>query len=521
MLVGCDCDGNGTDAKGDGDAGGDEVEPAADAMIEMDAGGAAPPDAMVMAADSGGDSSAVGMDGAIDSSTHETDGSEPHPVSEYCGDAIRDPELEECDDGPGDDDDLCTADCRVSNGFVVEAGLPEDAGVLGESERELGTGPHVAASGPDGFAVVYLERDARTVVRLQAFDRHGTRSGLELDVGVGTRPVAAANPVVAALPGGRYAVAWTEHGAGTPDIALRIVTPGTAPRGAVTYANAARGGPQQDADVLWTGDELVVAWSDSQDVRSRRFDASLAPLEEEQSLASSAALEGNITLARFASGWAAAWREGDLGFERVRVRAGNRSWFTQPFLPGPLGDRPGLVALDDEHLLLVHTVGTDPLGSGTANVGRLRVAVLRIGAPGGVTSQPWLPLHEPYASNVALAQRRPSATRVGDELFVTWEQESPRGDERSDEVLVQRLSWSADAPNVLVSLEERVLQNNAPSAGDQRNPKLAPTPLFPGGALITLWEDHSRELPTRPVPEIVLGLRPVPFVDLAPVVIDD
>src|SRR5262245_40544481 len=36
-----------------------------------------------------------------------------HPQSQFCGDAIRDPMLEECDDGPTAGDDACTSDCRV------------------------------------------------------------------------------------------------------------------------------------------------------------------------------------------------------------------------------------------------------------------------------------------------------------------------------------------------------------------------------------------------------------------------
>ena len=94
------------------------------------------------------------------------------------------------------------------------------------------------------------------------------------------------------LPNNRYAVVWTEHSAGTPDIALRLVTPGKTPSGAPRCPHADRGGPQQDADVLWTGKEVVVAWTDSQDVRYRRFSSTLSPLEDEQNLGATAAAEG-------------------------------------------------------------------------------------------------------------------------------------------------------------------------------------------------------------------------------------
>ena len=65
-----------------------------------------------------------------------------------------------------------------------------------------------------------------------------------------------------------------------------------------------------------------------------------------------------------------------------------------------------------------------------------------------------------------------------------------------------------------MQVDERALQEDAPTAGDQRNPKLAPTPLFPGGALVMLWEDHSSDLSGSPGSDIVLGLRPIPWVDL-------
>src|SRR5262245_59446683 len=71
----------------------------------------------------GADGSFVpGMDGAVDGAAGEPDsGPPPHPVSEYCGDAIRDPVLEECDDGSGAQDDGCTADCRVRSVPLLEA----------------------------------------------------------------------------------------------------------------------------------------------------------------------------------------------------------------------------------------------------------------------------------------------------------------------------------------------------------------------------------------------------------------
>ncbi|MGH8310258.1 MAG: hypothetical protein ACRETX_10765, partial [Steroidobacteraceae bacterium] len=60
--------------------------------------------------------------------------------------------------------------------------------------------------------------------------------------------------------------------------------------------------------MLWTGTELIVAWTDAGDVSCRRFSAALKPLDDEVALASTAASEGNVILAPFGGSWAAVWR---------------------------------------------------------------------------------------------------------------------------------------------------------------------------------------------------------------------
>jgi hypothetical protein len=468
------------------------------------------PDAEIEAGLTGSDASdSVAHDASSDGDDGKghDDASDPQPVSEYCGDAIRDPVLEECDDG-ADAVDVCDETCRVTS-----AGLRQpDAGVSADVAWELGTGSHAAAAARDGFALTYVTHDEATSVWLQSFDAAGSRNGEPLNVGEDTLPVAAADPVIAAIGDSEYVCAWTEHSAGTPDVVVRRVVAGRATSESVTVHDASAG-VQHEPELLWSGEELLVAWSSNDDVMIRRFDRSLVPIDDEEDLAATATFEGNVVLAHFNDSWAAAWREGDAGVERVRVRAGGRAWVTQTFSPAPAGDRPALVQLDESHLLLVHTVGTDPLGTGSASVGRLRHMVLRTDAVGEVLTTPLTALTALYADDTTLTQRRPTAVRVEEEVFIAWEQESPLADERSDEVLLQRLTWD-DAE--LVQHDERALPEDGSTVGSQGNPKLAASPLFPGGAVILAWENVMAESGAGLLGDVMFTLRPVPLVDLAP-----
>lgn len=425
------------------------------------------------------------------------------PVSKYCGDAIRDPVLEECDDGPGTADDTCSPDCRVRSAPLLGA----DAGADSGTTQTLGDGVHVAAGFANGFGVVYLERtNERTRVKMQAFGEAGGRRGPALELGEGAMPLGEAHPVIAALPDERYAVAWTDGRAGTPDIQLTLISTaaGEARQGEPIAPHASSSGFQQDVDVLWTGSELIVAWTDLLDVKYRRFDASLRPLEGERALGDTSAIESSVALAAFGDAWAAAMRVNEEGLERIRVRAGARSWITQPEPLGPRGDRPALVALDDQHLLLLYTIGTDPLGSGSATLGRLRASVLSASAPGSVNSVPWLPLSAPDAPGVA--QQRPSAMRVGERIYVAWQSASMDEPAPGVRAFLSEVEFDAETGE-LIQHDERTLPLAAAPSGSQANPRLGASALFPEGALITVWEDAN-------APVLQLDFRPSPFVTL-------
>lgn len=56
-------------------------------------------------------------------------------------------------------------------------------------------------------------------------------------------------------------------------------------------------------------------------------------------------------------------------------------------------------------------------------------------------------------------------------------------------------------------------RHDAHRADDQRAPALAATPLFPGGALATAWDDYGRVFgPTQGKPDVVAELIPVPIL---------
>lgn len=488
-----------------------------DAAVERDAGAEPPP----IVIDDGGGGGAGGSGDELDLDANVQagdaapsadagpdagDAGSPIPSSRFCGDAIRDPVLEECDDGPGDAEDSCSEACRARAYGVLTA----DDGAPEPRPRLLGTAPHVADGSEAGSAVVLVE-DAREEARVlvQRFDAWGGRDGDALEVSAQAVAASVPNPALAALPGGDFAVAWTDLGAGSPDVALRVID-GAGGAGEMVIANSSAGGPQTDVDLIWTGEELVVTWTDLFDVYLRRFSAALAPRSQEQLVGDSAELESSVTLAPFAGDVAIAWRANDAGLDRIRVHAGGAEWWTAAERPSMAGDRPALAALDDQHLLLIYSIGED---RGDHLVSRLRVAVLGLDAPGEVTGSPLGALAEPGANDDALVQRRPRAARVGERVYVAWESEGTPGADAST-VFVQQLDAEASGFAEVITVNEWGLPIEGPAGGDARNPALAASPLVPDGALIATWEDHAGVQTGRPVPDVMIGVRPSPIVTL-------
>jgi hypothetical protein len=359
--------------------------------------------------------------------------------------------------------------------------------------------------------LVYVENLATSTVWLQPFDAWGRPDGERVNATADALPVGTPNPVVAALPNGRFAVSWVDGGKGTPDIALRSIAPGQTPSGTPSLAHDKSSGAQTDPDVLWTGTELVVAWTDDLDVKTRRFDAALAPLEKEQRLASSPALEGNVALTATDGGWAAAWRASDQGFETIHAHLGNKEWQTEPAPPGPQGDHPALAPLDRTHILLAFS-SSDYTDASATPTSRVRTAILDSAATGPVTTRPLVTVAPSHDGSGALEQGRPAAVRAGDRIFLAFEMKTPGANPLLTDAWLQQLQWSQDGG--LEVVREWHLPADMTRSGHQRNPALADSPLPPGSALLCVWEDDSGDRARGADTDLVLRFRPVPFVTL-------
>ncbi len=454
--------------------------------------------------DAGGD---VSVDAA--SPDASSDAAQDAPVSQFCGDSIRDTKAEECDDGPGLVEDACTATCQAHNYFVVPPTLTD--GGAKQGSRTVGRGRHPVAAGPTKSAVAFVEKSGSThTLRVAFFDAVGARIGSPLDAGASASPSEQAEPVVAALPAGKFVIAWNDLAGGSMDVAMRVVDQNGA--SSVAVANQSVVGAQRDADLLWTGTELVVAWVDGQYPKVRRFDGNLLALEPESALDTIGTVGGSIAVAGFGPSWAAAWRVIEpSGLESIHARSGATTWSVGPFLPGASLDRPALVSLDATHLLLVFTEGTDPLVTGTASVTRLRGAILDASSPTAVAMFPIDATVEPWASDVSLGQSRPGLALSGTRRYLTWQSESPIGNVLDDEVWFRELVWDGSS---LALLPEMPLRADAPRAEAQRAPAIAGSPLWPEGALVTVWEDSTSDPKHTYLPDLVFGLRPTPIVVL-------
>jgi cysteine-rich repeat protein len=462
-----------------------------------------------------------GADGgdAGDSSVTTTcgyDAGTPPTGQPVCGDGWRDPATEECDDGLGNAAVRrgCSAQCKVLDELVVAGNV--DAGLT--NSRTLGVGRHTVAASTSSFGATYLDPNALTL-SLATFSAKGVATGVVTLFSAQSTVVQDSNPVVAALPCDRYAVAWTDYdseGGNELNVALRIVSPGTTPAAAPTIVNTVTSFSQFDPDIIWTGSELVLAWVDdtdpatAPDLRYATFDGQGEAISGPQTLASTPDSEADVALAPFAGSWAAAWRDDVNGLETVRIKAGTAQWTVQPsFLPAPVNAKPALVALDATHLLVAYAVGLDSTDSGVANGSKLQMAVLDAAAPtavGGVD----VPA---MASGAAgLDQSQPNAVTVRGSSFLAWWTAAKPGDHNSEELWLKPLGWNG--ANLDLSQTEISLPRWAQArVGDQRLPGLAASTLPPGGAIVAAWDDLGRNLSAgEGSGDVVVGLVPTPVL---------
>jgi GLUG motif-containing protein len=448
----------------------------------------------------------------------------------FCGDRVRGRD-EECDSGQPND--FCAAKCRAQSALVVRATpsagaammqlAPEEpapppplssssavqAAMLAPvSERRLlGEGAHPLVAGDRGFAVTFVEADDEAAVQVALFASTGQRLGVHA---LGTGSADIAHPVVAALPKGRFAVAWSAFDADGDElgIKLQVVDQNEGPVGTPIVVNSTTVGAQYSPDIIWANDELVVAWTDTSDaatgpdIRYRTFNAELVPTAE-GSLAAASATEGDVTLTPFAGGWAASWRSGDAGRETVVVSTAQGTFSIPGLQPGPAGDHVAMVELDPTRLLVAFTVGTDPEETGVLNVGRLQYAIVDVNGPTSVVAAPLLPLLDGYAS-ATLDQSEPSVTHVGDHFFVAWRSDTLEASPRQQEVWLKKLSWDAQTATLNLATPERPLPfSNLHRYGDQRAPKLASAP---SDSVLSAYVDYGRNLDGSASPDIVVQL---------------
>lgn len=424
-------------------------------------------------------------------------------VSLRCGDRIfgkdQNGYQEECDDGD-EGSDACAAECQTRDQPI----LPSSSGVP-EARRShyLGVGRHPVAAGDDGFVVSFIDTTDQTPgVSASIYNRYGQRQKTGL-VSVGANPVVDANPVVAELPGGAYAIAWTDFDGDGSDlgIALRRIN-AEHQLGALSFANAEREFSQRDADLIWDGTQLVAAWVDfsdaatGPDIRLRTFDADLRPTSGDVSLADSALPEANVALAKVAGGWCAAYREGSPdGAEYLVVKSSGNVTRVGPLLGGPITDRPALVELDETHVLVAFSEGRSA-AEGPANFARLSYAVVDRTQSVTLTPQALAPLDGLWTRSPAASQFSPAAASGADGVYLAWRSEALPGDAAGDQLWLKYLGWAAPASggpkSLRVSETELLLPRTCEeSVGDQRLPALAATSLPPHGGLAVAWEDYG------------------------------
>jgi hypothetical protein len=520
MLVGCTSIGPGERASAaesvDGEADVDDGEAAVDTATS-DA------ETSSDATSSDADSADAAEDDADDA---PGDAALVAPVSLYCGDGVRDPITEECDDGAGGDAGVdaafdsgavrrsCTADCHVLDLLAI-APATMDAGPS-PAGRSLGNGRHPLAGDAHGFAVAFVEPDSIPPrIALTTFDAVGKASDVVVPFGGGSTPALAAHPVIAPSGDGRFYAAWNDFDGDGDElgIAMRIVDPLAPASSAPRHANATTAFSQLDPDILAGFDSsgrVVIAWVDESsastgpDVKARVFDRSLAPMGGELAIATTSASEADLALAPFDSTWAIAWKSAASGLETTMVQTGTIVWHTEEYRAGPSTSRPAIAQLDATHLVVVFAADDGAAGY------EIRAATLDTAAPGAVTST----LVAVSTGASAADRRDPNAVRIADKLFLTWRGEIVPGTDLQDELWLKEIRWAGSALDLSLA-EIRLPRWPAHTLGDQRRPALAGIPLSSGNALIAAWDDLGKTFgATEGNGDVVVELIPLPLLRL-------
>jgi cysteine-rich repeat protein len=464
----------------------------------------------------------AGGQGGNDTDGSMEDTSVDAPVSTTCGDGIRDPITEECDDGTGTTPaDSCDLECRVEDVLLHPLPLPDSGNPY--LTRRLGLGRHPVAGGDSGFAVATVRTvPAPTTISVRAFDTKGVPGAvMELS---GNTIQSNTHPTLAAVPGGKYALVYADNGGDGAGrgVALRILDPATQGIGPLVRVNSTTLGGQYDADVVWTGSELAIAWVDDSKLTTqflnttiRTFSATGTATSSEIALGTGPTSESDVSVAESNGSWAAAWRTSTgAGIPPVfNVRMGSTSWTTSPTSAGPADERPAVVGLDAGHVAVFFVDGT-----GGPVTPRLRAALLDTATPGDTLSFPIEPLVEPYASDPSLYQMHVAAVRSGDEIFVAWRSEPVIGSTDIDDVWLKKIPWDSSGGTLTLDLSsEEIPLPRAQAHWDngQQRPSLAVMKLPFESLLATAWDDYGRVFgPIEGQPDVVAELIPLPIVRL-------
>ena len=384
--------------------------------------------------------------------------------------------------------------------------------------RTIGAGRHPLAARCNALAVAFSDlTDKSAGLYLSTFKSAGQALG---SVQVAQTTVSTPDPGVAALPGDDFVVAWTDFDDDELGISLRKVVGGVA-QGETVVANEDPAFSQSGSDIVFDGSELVVAWEDwhdaanGPDLRYRLFTPDLKPLTGDQVLSATGAVEDNVVLAGRNGHWAAAWRAGSQGMETIEVQSGSSHWSVGPFAPGATDDRPDLIFLDDSHLAVAFTEGTDPENTGEANVPRLHAAVLDPSTPGATESFALAPAQMPYSTQFSMGQSQPNLVLMSDHLLVAWRSDAISGEHLGSELWSRRVPFTVSGNTVTLDpshLEAPLIQTDAQREGDQDAFRMVGTTLWPSGGIASVWDDSSRSFGAKSGgPDVVLQVaRDVP-----------
>jgi hypothetical protein len=379
--------------------------------------------------------------------------------------------------------------------------LSTPAPTLALPARELQAGRHPLAVGCNSVGLSFFDHSTTpAALKLATYSRAGVAQKV---VTLGDSMLDSPNASLAGLPNDQFVVVWTDLDADELGVRLRKVDPNATSLAPAIFANAAQAFSQRDADVVFDGQQIVVAWTDDSDpvngpdLRFRTFSTDLSPTSAEQTLAATDAVEDSVTLAPGSSGvWAAAWRSGKAGMETVEIQRGATHWNVGPFLPSDSDDRPALVFLDDSHLALAFTEGSDPTQTGVANVPRLHGAILDAAYPGNVESFSIPQTVAPWANVSGLAQTEPTLAKLADRLVVGWRTSLVNGNAAGDELWTRELKWSVDTDNSLVvdvsSPDIPMIGDESRRGEDQALPALLSSSSWPQQSIVSAWQDSGK-----------------------------